>query len=107
MGENYQVEPWMFDHPNNPKRFALAGFNPIQGQISVEEMDRTRAEIVRKVESLGGEYVDSDEWKDRVTHVVAHLQPDKEGLPEKVMGAIAAGKFVVTKVSCNYWRLLH
>ena len=95
----------MFDHPDFPKRFALAGFIP--GQISAEEVDRTKAEIVRKVESLGGEYVDSDEWEDRVTHVVAHFQTDREGLPEKVMGAIAAGKFVVTKVSCKYWRLFN
>merc|ERR1719150_1297658 len=46
---------------------------------------------------LGGEIIEGDEWDDRVTHVVAHMDPQKEGLPEKVMAAIAAGRFVVTK----------
>lgn len=50
------------------------------------------------IKSLGGDYVDTDVWDDSVTHVIAKLDPEKEGLPEKVMGAIAGGKLVLTKV---------
>ena len=88
MGESYQVPPWLYDNPGLPKRFTLAGIWP----------DEARAEVVSRLTSLQGELVDTDEWEDRVTHVIHWCNPTTEGLPEKVMGAIAAGRFVVTKV---------
>ena len=88
MGESYQVPPWLYDNPSLPKRFTLAGLWP----------DEPRAEVISRLTSLQGELVDTDEWDDRVTHVIYYANPTTEGLPEKVMGAIAAGRFVVTKV---------
>ena len=61
-------------------------------------MDKLRLEIINMIQSLKGEYVDTDQWDPSITHVIAKLEPDKEGLPEKVMGAIAAGRLVLTKV---------
>ena len=98
MGESYQVPPWLHDDPELPKKIALAGFVPGSFQ-SQREMENTKAELIGKVRILGGEIIEGDEWDDRVTHVVAHMDPQKEGLPEKVMAAIAAGRFVVTKVT--------
>ena len=63
-----------------------------------EQMDKQRQEIINMIKSLGGEYVETDIWDNSVTHVIAKLEPEKEGLPEKVMGAIAGGKLVLTKV---------
>lgn len=89
MGESHQVPPWLYDDSSKVKRFTLAGSWP----------EEARAEVIFRMKSLGGELVETDEWDDRVTHVIAHFQPFKyDGLPEKVMGAIAAGRFVVTKV---------
>ena len=42
--------------------------------------------------------METEKWDNSVSHVIAKLEPDKEGLPEKVMGAIAGGKWVLTKV---------
>ena len=90
MGESYQVPPWLYDDPIKLKRFTLAGSWPEEAR---------KEEVISRMKSLGGELVDTDEWDDRVTHVIAHFEPSNyDGLPEKVMGAIAAGRFVVTKV---------
>ena len=61
-------------------------------------MEKLEEELVEKIESLGGEFVPTDQWDNSITHVIAKLQPEKDGLPEKVMGAIAGGKWVLTKV---------
>ena len=61
-------------------------------------MDKLRLEIINMIQVLKGEYVETDKWDNSISHVIARLDIDKEGLPEKVMGAIAAGKFVLTKV---------
>ena len=55
-------------------------------------------ELIEKIQSLGGEFVLTEQWDNSITHVIAKLEPEKEGLPEKVMGAIAGGKWVLTKV---------
>ena len=115
MDESYQEDPWLLDDASQPKRFALAGKRRIQSQglgmskvsltgfipmekESQEQMDKLRLEIINRIQSLKGEYVDTDQWDNSITHVIAKLEPDKEGLPEKVMGAIAAGRLVLTKV---------
>ena len=34
---------------------------------------------------LGGEIIETDEWDERVTHVVAHVDGKKESMSEKVI----------------------
>ena len=75
----------------------LTGFVPTERE-SQEQIDELRRDVIEMIQSLGGEYVDTDVWDDSITHVIAKLEPDQEGLPEKVMGAIAGGKLVLTKV---------
>ena len=82
---------------------SFTGFIPTEKE-SPEQMDKLRLEIISKIESLKGEYVDTDQWDNSITHVIAMLEHDKEGLPEKVMGAIAAGRLVLTKVKMTYSR---
>ena len=65
-------------------------------------MDKLKLEVINMIQRLKGEYVDTDKWDNSISHVIARLDVDKEGLPEKVMGAIAAGKFVLTKVIMIY-----
>ena len=69
-------------------------------------MEKLEEELVEKIESLGGEFVPTDQWDNSITHVIAKLQPEKEGLPEKVMGAIAGGKWVLTKVTIVIFLLI-
>ena len=61
-------------------------------------MEKLQEDLIDKITSLGGEFVKTDKWDNTITHVIAKLEPDNSGLPEKVMGAIAGGKFVLTKV---------
>lgn len=75
----------------------LAGFVSTERE-SQEQIDQLKRDVIQMIKSLGGDYVDTDVWDDSVTHVIAKLDPEKEGLPEKVMGAIAGGKLVLTKV---------
>ena len=75
----------------------LTGFVPTERE-SQEQIDELKRDVIQMIQSLGGEYVDTDVWDNSITHVIAKLEPDKEGLPEKVMGAIAGGKLVLTKV---------
>lgn len=75
----------------------LAGFVSTERETQ-EQIDQLKRDVIQMIKSLGGDYVDTDVWDDSVTHVIAKLDPEKEGLPEKVMGAIAGGKLVLTKV---------
>ena len=65
---------------------------------SPEQIEKLKNDLITMIQSLGGEYVETEKWDNSVSHVIAKLEPDKEGLPEKVMGAIAGGKWVLTKV---------
>ena len=69
-----------------------------------EQMEKLKQEVINMIKSLGGECLETDIWDNSVTHVIAKLEPEKEGLPEKVMGAIAAGRLVLTKVKMTYSR---
>ena len=75
----------------------LAGFVPTV-KDSPEQIEKLKNDLITMIQSLGGEYVETEKWDNSVSHVIAKLEPDKEGLPEKVMGAIAGGKWVLTKV---------
>ena len=78
-------------------KMPLIGFVPTMNEPQ-EQIERQRQEIINMIQSLKGEYVETDKWDNSISHVIAKLDPDKEGLPEKVMGAIAGGKWVLTKV---------
>ena len=96
--EKYNVSPWLIDNKDKQKFLSLAGFFP-NGSINAEAMERMKSDIVAKMTELGGKYIDSDAWDTRITHVIAHVDEKLGGgLSEKVMGAIASGKWVLTKV---------
>jgi len=90
------MEPWLKDDPSKPKIFALAGFFPIPG-VSAQEMKLQKDQIIQKLVSLGGRYMDRDEWDPSVTHVISYVDGKKDGMSEKVMAGIAAGRWVLTK----------
>ena len=60
-------------------------------------MASERSQVVARIRALGGAFVDTDEWRDDVTIVVAFVINNREGLSEKVMAAVAAGRWVVTR----------
>ena len=96
--EKYNVSPWLLDEKEKPKFFSLAGFFPNES-YNAEAMEKMKTEIINKMKDLGAKYIDSDAWDTRITHVIAHVDAkSQEGLSEKVMGAIASGKWVLTKV---------
>ena len=96
MEEQYTVSPWLYDDPSKKKIFSLAGFFSSDPN---NDMEALKNEVIEKLQKLGGEYLDVDEWDDRITHVITYVDGRKEGMSEKVMGAIAAGRWVLTKVS--------
>merc|ERR550532_3391441 len=49
------------------------------------------------IRELGGSVIEKDEWDPRVTYVVAHVDGKKESMSEKVMAALAGGRWVVTR----------
>jgi len=90
------LEPWLKDDPSKPKIFTLAGFFPTS-RISAEEIKSQKDEIIKQISKLGGRYVDKDEWDPSVTHVINFVDGKKDGMSEKVMAGIAAGRWVLTK----------
>ena len=60
-------------------------------------MEQEKKTIIDNIKSLNRSYVDVDKWRDNITHVVYFAKHDKFGMTEKVMSAIAAGWWVVTK----------
>ena len=94
--EVYLVDPWMQDDPTKPKVFALAGF--VQNQkVNAQQMKEQKEEIIACIKKLGGSVIEKDDWDDRVTHVIAYIDGKKESMSEKVMAALAAGRWVLTK----------
>ena len=49
------------------------------------------------IRKLGGEIIETDEWDERVTHVIAHVDGKRESMSEKVMAGLAGGRWVLTK----------
>ena len=96
MGERFIVSPWLTDEPGE-RRIAFAGFMSTN-QKSQDEMDKLKTELTSKIRYLGGVVVEGDGWTADITHVVVYNDPHKEGLTEKVMAGIAAGRWVLTKV---------
>ena len=90
-------ENWMRDCPTQPKVFALAGFTPDGKLYTAKVMEQEKKNVINKIETLGGRYLDEDIWKDEITHVVYFTRHESSGMTEKVMAALAAGRWVVTK----------
>ena len=90
------MDPCFQDDPSKPKVFALAGFFPVEG-VKAHEVQYQKEQITTKLTYLGGQYLEGDEWDTRVTHVIMNVDGKKEGMSEKVMAAIAAGRWVLTR----------
>ena len=110
--EVYLADPWLQDPPGVKKMFTLAGFVP-SAKVSLEQIRSRKEEIITNIRyekylidtdftvfagrKLGGEVIETDEWDDRVTHVIAHIDGKKESMSEKVMAGLAAGRWVLTR----------
>ena len=96
MTEEYTMSPWLNSPRDEKKVFAFAGFYEDE-QVKAKEMEKMKKDITKKIKTLGGAVLDSECWHDAITHVVSYAKTRKEGMSEKVMGAIAAGRWVVTQ----------
>lgn len=96
MNEKYTTSPWLTSPRNEKKVFTLAGFFEDE-PVKAKEMKKMKKDITKKIKTLGGAVLNSECWEDSVTHVVSYVNTRKEGMSEKVMGGIAAGRWVVTK----------
>ena len=76
--------------------FALAGFLPCLPNWTMANMQKEKEKVVGMIKELGGRLVESDEWDPSITHVVTFVMGAREGLSEKVMAGMAAGRWVVT-----------
>ena len=92
--EEFKVSPWLYDDPKKKKIFSLAGF--------FGDVEKERQDVMDKLVKLGAEVLDTDHYEENCTHVITNFDKKKEGLSDKVMGAIAAGKWVLTKVIICY-----
>ena len=81
MGDIYTTSPWLTDCRD--KRFSLAGFFA-NDQTSEEEITKMKNDITKKIILLGGSINESDRWDDSITHVVAFVNANKDGMSEKV-----------------------
>ena len=90
-------EEWMLDNPSQLKVFALFGFTPYRKHYTAAVMEKEKKTVIDNIKSVNGSYVDVDKLRDNITHVVYFAKHDKVGMTEKVMSAIAAGRWVVTK----------
>ena len=98
--------------------FALAGFLPSPLPLGTplhvqrekeEEMEKEKSRVIAMIRKLGGVFNGGEEWNPSTTHVINYVDGTREGLSEKVMAGIAAGKWVVTKryveksLKAGYW----
>ena len=93
-----EEEPaWLQEDPSQPKMFALSGFVPSPPRYPAPAMVADRKGVLARIRELGGGFLDTDQWEPSITHVVIFLSHGKDCNGEKVMAAIAAGRWVVTK----------
>ena len=59
-------------------------------------MEEERRIVAKGIKSLGGVIWWSEKWSDDITHVIAFSDAEMERMTEKVMSALAAGKWIVT-----------
>lgn len=75
---------YLEDEPEDEKVFMLSG----------DWSDKDdKCKVYKDVVSLGGRFVESDVWNSSCTHVIAKSYD----MTEKMMGAMAAGRWVITK----------
>ena len=83
-GQNRRL--WEKDDLSKPRIFTIAGF-PLNPKNLHEKQ-----QLIKDIEDLKGIYLDTAMWDSRITHVISYNQD----MTEKVMAAIAAGRWVVT-----------
>ena len=81
-----QRRQWEKDDLSKPRIFTIAGFPSIPDNLLEKK------ELIKDIELLRGIYLDTEIWDSRVTHVITYNQD----MTEKVMAAIAAGRWVVS-----------
>ena len=52
---------------------------------------------MENIKELGGTVIEIDKWNDDITHIVAFSPSDMDRMTEKIMGALAAGRWLVMK----------
>ena len=87
---------WADDSPRQCKVFTLSGFVARGSHYTPEIVEEERRKVVKGIKCLGGVIRWSDKWHEDITHVIAFSVADMERMTEKVMSALAAGKWVVT-----------
>ena len=87
---------WAEDSPSQGKVFTLSGFVPRGRHFTSEVVEEERKNVIAGIKSLGGTIRGGDKWHEDITHVVTFSLADMERMTEKIMCALAAGKWVVT-----------
>ena len=87
---------WAYDSPRQCKVFTLSGFVPRGRYFTIEVVEEERRKVIAGIKSLGGIIRGSDRWHEDITHVVTFSVADMERMTEKIMCALAAGRWVVT-----------
>ena len=94
--QQWKGVPTRQGHRQPPIIFSLAGF--VQSPaVSAQQVREQKDALIAMIRELGGSVIEKDEWDPRVTHVVAHVDGKKESMSEKVMAALAGGRWVVTR----------
>ena len=89
-------EYWAVDSPRKCKIFTLSGFEARGNYYTLEVVEQEKRKIIEGIKFLGGIIRETDKWHDDITHVVAFSLADMERMTEKIMSALAAGRWVVT-----------
>ena len=87
---------WAVDSPRKPKVFTLSGFVARGKYYTPEVVEQEKKRTIESIKFLGGTIIETDKWHDDITHVVAFSLADMERMTEKIMSALAAGRWVVT-----------
>ena len=79
------------------KVFVLTNFRScLHNQTITDIQKKEETRVIGMIRELRGRLVESDEWYPSITHVVTFVRGPTEGLTERMMAGIAAGKWVVT-----------
>ena len=87
---------WAEDSVSQDKVFSLSGFVSRGGHFTDEVVEEERKKIIAGITALGGTILGGDKWDEDITHVVTFCLADMERMTEKIMCALAAGKWIVT-----------
>ena len=87
---------WAVDSPHKPKVFALTGFVARGNYYTPDVVAREKKIVTDNIKFLGGTIIETEKWHDDITHVVSFSPSDEDRMTEKIMAALAAGRWVVT-----------